>query len=73
MKRLLFFVALLPVLVSGQTITEGKSTLIYSLPKTEFVINATVELVTENPGKFSSSASIFLSDEIRAQHVEVEV
>ena len=52
MKRLLFFVALLPVLVSGQTITEGKSTLIYSLPKTEFVINATVELVTENPGKF---------------------
>ena len=30
-------------------------------------------LTTENPGKFSSSASIFLSDEIRAQHVEVEV
>ena len=61
MKRLLFFVALLPVLVSGQTITEGKSTLIYSLPKTEFVINATVELVTENPGNFYQYSERFLA------------
>ena len=28
-------------------------------------------LTTENPGKFSSSASIFLADEISAEHVEV--
>ena len=29
-------------------------------------------LTTENPGKFSSSASIFLSEDIQAEHVEVE-
>lgn len=29
-------------------------------------------LTTENPGKFSSSASIFLSEDIHAVHVEVE-
>lgn len=29
-------------------------------------------LTTENPGKFSSSASIFLSEDIEAEHVEVE-
>ncbi|MHB9056876.1 MAG: glutamate racemase [Paludibacteraceae bacterium] len=29
-------------------------------------------LTTENPGKFSSSASIFLSEKIEARHVEVE-
>ena len=28
-------------------------------------------LTTENPGKFSSSASIFLSGDIQAEHVEV--
>ena len=30
-------------------------------------------LTTENPGKFSSSASVFLSEEITARHVEVEI
>ncbi len=29
-------------------------------------------LTTENPGKFSSSASIFLDEDIQAEHVEVE-
>ncbi len=29
-------------------------------------------LTTENPGKFTSSASVFLDDEIVAEHVEVE-
>ncbi len=29
-------------------------------------------LTTENPGKFSSSASIFLEEDIKAEHVEVE-
>lgn len=35
--------------------------------------NGTVRyLTTESPGKFSSSASIFLSEDIQAEHVEVE-
>ncbi len=70
MKRFFFIITIL-LHLSGmaQTITEGQSTLIYSLPKTEFVINATVEIVTEIPGKFYQYSERFLatSDVITAE------
>ena len=70
MKRFFFIITiLLPLSGMAQTITEGQSTLIYSLPKTEFVINATVEIVTEIPGKFYQYSERFLatSDVITAE------
>ncbi len=70
MRRILFiFPILLSNFIVAQTITEGKSTLIYSLPKTEFTINATVEAVTEIPGRFYQYSDRFLatSDVITAE------
>lgn len=62
MKRIfLLFPILLPVMVSAQTINEGQSTLIYSLPKTEFIIRVSVERVTEKPGKFYQYSERFLA------------
>ncbi len=62
MKRLFFILAIIiPCLTQAQTITEGESVLFYSLPKTEFVINVTVELVTEKPGIFYQYSERFLA------------
>lgn len=67
--RGLFLLLLFPLFLSAQTITEGQSTLIYSLPKTEFVIKATVEKVTETPGQFYQYSERYLatSDVITAK------
>ena len=61
MKRLAFIFALLPILAVAQTITEGQSAIIYSLPKTEFVIEVTVEKLNEKPGKFYQYSDRFLA------------
>lgn len=47
--------------LSAQTITEGQSTLVYSLPKTEFVVSAAVEKVTETPGQFYQYSERYLA------------
>lgn len=62
MKRLFLILTIIfPFLATAQTVTEGQSTLFYSLPKTEFVINVTVELVTEKPGSFYQYSERFLA------------
>lgn len=61
MKQSLFIILIFPFLVTAQTVTEGQSSLIYSLPKTEFVINATVEKVTETPGQFYQYSERYLA------------
>lgn len=61
MKRFLLFILIFPFLATAQTVTEGQSTLIYSLPKTELVINVTVEKVTENPGQFYQYSERYLA------------
>lgn len=61
MKKLLYFLVLFPLLSFAQTITEGQSTLIYSLPKTEFVITAVVEKATETPGQFYQYSERYLA------------
>ncbi len=70
MKQLLFLLTIIfPFFATSQTVTEGQSTLIYSLPKTEFLINATVERVTETPGQFYQYSERYLatSDVITAK------
>ena len=61
MKRFLLFILIFPFLATAQTVTEGQSTLIYSLPKTELVINVTVEKVTETPGQFYQYSERYLA------------
>ena len=62
MKRLLIaLIIALPFLLSAQTITEGQSTMIYSLPKTELVVNAVVEKITETPGEFYQYSERYLA------------
>ncbi|NLI72153.1 MAG: DUF4831 family protein [Bacteroidales bacterium] len=61
MKQFLFIILLIPFLLTAQTVTEGQPTLIYSLPKTEFVVHATVEKITETPGQFYQYSERYLA------------
>lgn len=62
MKRFFIILAIIiPCLVQAQTVTEGESVLFYSLPKTEFVVNVTVELIIEKPGNFYQYSERFLA------------
>lgn len=47
--------------LSAQIIVEGQSSLIYSLPKAEFVVSAVVEKVTETPGQFYQYSERYLA------------
>ncbi len=70
MKRLILILTIVfPFLVTAQTLTQGQSVLVYSLPKTEFVIHVDVELITEKPGTFYQYSERFLatSDVITAE------
>jgi len=65
MKHILLFIALTaPFFVTAQqkqTLTEGESVLIYSLPKTELNIQICSERVTETPGDFYQYSERFLA------------
>ncbi|MFV0390413.1 MAG: DUF4831 family protein [Paludibacteraceae bacterium] len=50
------------LLLSAQTITSGQSSLIYALPKTELVITAYIEKVTETPGEFYQYSDRYLAE-----------
>ncbi|MBP1663667.1 MAG: glutamate racemase [Bacteroidetes bacterium] len=62
------------IISQGEIVARSLSDYLHRHPEMEEKCsrNATCRyLTTENPGKFSSSASIFLAEEIRAEHVEV--
>lgn len=63
------------IISQGEIVARSLADYLHRHPEMEVKCskNQTIRyLTTENPGKFTSSASVFLADEIVAEHVEVE-
>lgn len=61
MRKKLLLLLLIPIAIFAQKIVEGQSTLTYSLPKTEFVIQINGEKVTEKTGRFYQYSERYLA------------
>ena len=61
MKRYFYLILLFPFMLQAQSVQKGESAIVYSLPKTEFLIHVTTEIVTEKPGKFFQYSDRYLA------------
>lgn len=59
---MIIIILMLPLALLAQTITESRSALVYSLPKTELMVHASVEKITETPGAFFQYSERFLAE-----------
>ena len=62
MKRFFsVYMLLIPFIIQAQSISEGISTLVYSLPRTQLIFNISYNKITEQPGPFYQYSEIYLA------------